>query len=71
MSTRALDRLAYAHDASHYLIVPASFAVAESVAEVAQLMVEGLRRGVPVTFRSGVGEPERSGAVRRDSGRHP
>ena len=53
MRNRAIDRLAHAHDAPHYLLVPESVAVAESVAAIAHLMEEGTRRGVPVTFRSG------------------
>jgi D-lactate dehydrogenase len=53
MSTRSIDRLKYAHDASHYLLVPTSVASPSTVAEVAELYRESQRRGIPLTFRSG------------------
>jgi D-lactate dehydrogenase len=53
MSTRSIDRLKYAHDASHYLLVPTSVATPSTVAEVAELYRESQRRGIPLTFRSG------------------
>ncbi|MDO5754581.1 hypothetical protein, partial [Arthrobacter sp.] len=36
--TRALDRHANAHDASHFLLIPQAVAVPSSAAEVAKLM---------------------------------
>lgn len=52
-STRSIDRLKYAHDASHYLLVPTSVATPSTAAEVAELYRESQRRGIPLTFRSG------------------
>ncbi|WP_105036896.1 FAD-binding and (Fe-S)-binding domain-containing protein [Cryobacterium aureum] len=52
-SNRSIDRLKYAHDASHYLLVPTSVATPTSAAEVAELYRESQRRGIPLTFRSG------------------
>ncbi|TDC73341.1 FAD-binding and (Fe-S)-binding domain-containing protein, partial [Streptomyces hainanensis] len=52
-STRALDRLAAAHDASHYLLVPAEVATPRDVGEVAALLRSATERGLPLTFRSG------------------
>jgi D-lactate dehydrogenase len=53
VSTRSIDRLKYAHDASHYLLVPASVATPATAGEVAELYRESQRRGIPLTFRSG------------------
>ncbi|WP_461038183.1 FAD-binding and (Fe-S)-binding domain-containing protein, partial [Streptomyces mayteni] len=52
-SIRALDRLAAAHDASHYLLVPAEVATPRDVGEVAALLRSATERGLPLTFRSG------------------
>ena len=52
-STRATDRLAMAHDASHYLLVPASVATPRTAADVAALFRASHESGVPLTFRSG------------------
>ncbi len=52
-STRQLDRRAYAHDASHYLLVPESVVIADGVAQVADALRAAARTGTPVTFRSG------------------
>ncbi len=50
---RMTDRLAYAHDASHYLLVPEAVVVPASAAEVAQLFRLSAELAVPLTFRSG------------------
>ena len=52
-STRPIDRLAYAHDASHYLLVPESVVVPMDVAGVIDAFQDAARNGMPVTFRSG------------------
>ncbi|WP_278236677.1 FAD-binding and (Fe-S)-binding domain-containing protein [Isoptericola sp. AK164] len=51
--TRALDRHARAHDASHYLLVPEVVAVAEDAGDVARTMTTARAHATPVTFRSG------------------
>jgi len=53
VATRASDRLAAAHDASHYLLTPQAVATPTSAAEVAELFTVSRRHGVPLTFRSG------------------
>jgi len=53
VGTRATDRLAAAHDASHYLLTPQAVAAPASAAEVAGLFATSHARGVPLTFRSG------------------
>ena len=50
---RATDRLAAAHDGSHYLLTPQAVVTARDAAEVAATMRAARRAGVPVTFRSG------------------
>ncbi len=51
--TRALDRHANAHDASHFLLIPQAVAVPENATEVAKLMMVSAARGLPLTLRSG------------------
>ncbi|HAS32512.1 MAG TPA: FAD-binding oxidoreductase, partial [Microbacterium sp.] len=53
LSTRAIDRVAQASDASHYLLTPEAVVTAADATEVARLLrtASTLRR--PVTFRSG------------------
>jgi D-lactate dehydrogenase len=51
--TRAIDRLAVAHDASHVALVPKAVAVPVDAAEVGRLFGVAARAGVPLTFRSG------------------
>ena len=51
--SRSSDRLAYAHDASHYLLVPSVVVSPEDTNQVAQLMALCTRSGAPLTFRSG------------------
>ena len=53
VAARSLDRLAMAHDASHYLLTPSALVSPGSAAEVAALMSAATRQGVPLTFRSG------------------
>ena len=50
---RATDRLAYAHDASHYLLTPQAVVTPEGTADVARLLAASHESGIPVTFRSG------------------
>lgn len=53
LTTRAIDRVAYASDASHFLKTPQAVVTASTTAEVAAVLSEASRSGVPVTFRSG------------------
>ncbi|BDZ55750.1 ferredoxin [Agromyces marinus] len=50
--SRPSDRLAYAHDASHYRLPPAAVVVPRTAAEVAALLQRCTALGAPVTFRS-------------------
>jgi D-lactate dehydrogenase len=50
---RSLDRFAYAHDASHYLLVPQTVVTPRSAEHVAHVLRACDRAGVPLTFRSG------------------
>jgi D-lactate dehydrogenase len=51
--TRAIDRAAYAGDASHYLLTPEAVIVADTTEEVARILAAASRSGTAVTFRSG------------------
>ncbi|NYG15560.1 D-lactate dehydrogenase [Arthrobacter psychrochitiniphilus] len=51
--TRALDRHANAHDASHFLLIPQAVAVPADAAEVANLMRVSATHGLELTLRSG------------------
>lgn len=51
--TRALDRHANAHDASHFLLIPQAVAVPANAAEVAALMQVSAAGSLPLTLRSG------------------
>lgn len=51
--SRATDRLAFAHDASHYLLTPQAVVAPGSTAQVAALLRDAAAQGVPLTFRSG------------------
>ncbi len=53
VSSRALDRHARAHDASHYLLIPQLVVQVEDTAQMAAVLRAARRHGVPVTFRSG------------------
>ncbi|GAA0241369.1 FAD-binding and (Fe-S)-binding domain-containing protein [Cryptosporangium japonicum] len=50
VSTRASDRLGFAHDASHYLLTPRAVVTPRTAAEVGRLLAVD---GVTLTFRSG------------------
>jgi len=51
--TRAIDRVAYASDASHFLLTPQAVIVAADAAEVGALMRAAGDSGTRLTFRSG------------------
>ncbi|MFD2762872.1 FAD-binding and (Fe-S)-binding domain-containing protein [Micromonospora eburnea] len=51
--TRAVDRLGFAHDASHYLLHPAAVVAPADAEQVASLLRHSRRTGTPLTFRSG------------------
>ncbi len=53
VAARASDRLSFAHDASHYLLVPRAVVTPRDPAQVAALLRVGAAGGVPLTFRSG------------------
>lgn len=53
VKTRAVDRVAYASDASHYLLTPDAIVVAEDAAEVARVLRAASASGTRITFRSG------------------
>jgi D-lactate dehydrogenase len=50
---RALDRLAYAHDASHYLLTPNVVVVPTDIEQVSALFKVSSVHHIPITFRSG------------------
>lgn len=51
--TRAIDRAAYAGDASHYLLTPSAVVIADTAEEVGRILAAASRSATPVTFRSG------------------
>ncbi len=53
VSRRAIDRYAYAHDASHYQLVPEAVATPTSAAQVAALFRAAKSAGRTLTFRAG------------------
>jgi len=53
LRTRSADRLAFAHDASHYRMIPAGVVTVTSTAHLAALISLSREEGVPVSFRSG------------------
>jgi D-lactate dehydrogenase len=53
VGARASDRLGFAHDASHYLLVPQAVVAPWDAGQVAALLRVSAERGVPLTFRSG------------------
>jgi D-lactate dehydrogenase len=53
VAARATDRLGFAHDASHYLLVPEAVATPGDAGQVASLLQVSAAQGVPLTFRSG------------------
>lgn len=52
-ATGIARRLAYAHDASHFLVVPSEVSLARDVQDVARLLAASVADAVPLTFRSG------------------
>jgi D-lactate dehydrogenase len=53
LSTRAIDRAAYAADASHFLLTPHAVLIAEDAEEVSRLLRAASATRSPLTFRSG------------------
>ncbi|MCI2957182.1 FAD-binding oxidoreductase [Agromyces atrinae] len=53
VSTRALDRFALSHDASHYRLVPRAVVTPQDAAGVARVFAAARQAGLPITFRSG------------------
>ncbi len=53
LHTRMTDRLAHAHDASHFALTPRAVVTAADAAEVGRLFAASAGSGVPLTFRSG------------------
>jgi D-lactate dehydrogenase len=53
LRARATDRLAYAHDASHYRMVPAGVVTVTGPSHLAALIGLSREAGLPVAFRSG------------------
>lgn len=53
VATRAIDRLASAHDASHYLLTPQAVVTPASTEQVVALLAASRSTGVPLTFRAG------------------
>ncbi len=51
--SRATDRLALGHDASHFALTPSVVATPVDAAEVGRLFAVSAAQGVPMTFRSG------------------
>ena len=69
--SRATDRLALGHDASHFALTPSVVATPVDAAEVGRLFAGSAAQGVPMTFRSGGTSLSRPGRDRRDPGGHP
>ena len=66
-------RLAVAHDASHFLILPREVVTPDSAAQVAAVLADATRRGQPVTFRSGgtsLSGQAQSAGILADTRRH-
>ena len=53
LRTRALDRLALGHDASHYFLAPTVVVSPRDASDVGRLFAVSAAQGVPLTFRSG------------------
>ena len=53
LRTRATDRLALGHDASHYFLTPTAVVTPRDAADVGRLFAVSAAQGVPLTFRSG------------------
>lgn len=52
-SKRDIDRYSYAHDASHYLLIPQSVSTPTNIEEISHLLAAHFAKGTPITFRSG------------------
>ncbi|WP_206424897.1 FAD-binding and (Fe-S)-binding domain-containing protein [Neoactinobaculum massilliense] len=52
-TVRRIDRLAKAHDASHYLLIPQGIVKPKNAEDVADIMRSAFHTGMGVTFRSG------------------
>ena len=53
LSSKAIDRLAMAHDASHYAFTPMQVSRPQSVNDILDLFAHARREGSPLTFRAG------------------
>lgn len=53
VTSRAIDRYAFAHDASHFRLIPRALVRPGNLTEVARTLAVCDRRGLPLTFRSG------------------
>lgn len=53
MTGRDIDRLALAHDASHYLMVPGGIIRPRSAEELGKILAAASRHHLPLSFRSG------------------
>nr|WP_138180222.1 FAD-binding and (Fe-S)-binding domain-containing protein [Nakamurella multipartita] len=53
LRTRAVDRLALGHDASHYFLTPTAVVTPHDADDVGRLFAVCAAQGVPLTFRSG------------------
>ncbi len=53
LRTRAVDRLALGHDASHYFLTPTAVVTPRDAADVGRLFEVAATHGMPLTFRSG------------------
>ncbi|OQO94641.1 FAD-binding oxidoreductase [Saccharomonospora piscinae] len=53
VAARDTDRLAFAHDASHYLLVPRAVVTPRDASQLAGLLRTSAAHGLPLTFRSG------------------
>ncbi|HEU5268705.1 MAG TPA: FAD-binding and (Fe-S)-binding domain-containing protein, partial [Jatrophihabitans sp.] len=53
LRTRALDRLALGHDASHYFLAPTAVVSPRDASDVGRLFAVSAAQEVPLTFRSG------------------
>ena len=51
--SRAVDRLALAHDASHFILTPTAVVTPRDAADVGRLFAVSTAQRVPLTFRSG------------------
>lgn len=52
-SERAVDRVAKAHDASHYLIYPQAVIQAKDLTHIGHIMASASQQRIPITFRAG------------------